>query len=30
LAHAAVVEDKVSLTPWTEDDFRDGSPAWWA
>ncbi len=30
LAHAAVVDDKVSFTPWTETDFRSGEPAWWA
>jgi cytochrome b6-f complex iron-sulfur subunit len=31
LAHAAVTEnDTVSLTPWTETDFRTDEPAWWA
>ncbi|MFN7660202.1 MAG: cytochrome b6-f complex iron-sulfur subunit, partial [Dolichospermum sp.] len=30
LAHAAVEEDKVLLTPWTETDFRTGDAAWWA
>ena len=31
LAHAAVTaNDTVSLTPWTETDFRTNEPAWWA
>ncbi len=31
LAHAAVTEnDTISLTPWTETDFRTDEPAWWA
>jgi cytochrome b6-f complex iron-sulfur subunit len=31
LAHATVTEDdKVTLTPWTETDFRTGEAAWWA
>jgi cytochrome b6-f complex iron-sulfur subunit len=30
LAHAVVVDDTVSLTPWTETDFRTNEPAWWA
>ncbi|MBD2136379.1 cytochrome b6-f complex iron-sulfur subunit [Anabaena sp. FACHB-1237] len=30
LAHANVEEDKILLTSWTETDFRDGEPAWWA
>ena len=29
LVHAAVAEDKVSLTPWTETDFRTGEKPWW-
>ncbi|MBD1927459.1 cytochrome b6-f complex iron-sulfur subunit [Trichocoleus sp. FACHB-90] len=29
LVHAAVVEDKVTLTPWTETDFRTGENPWW-
>lgn len=30
LAHAAVADDKISLTPWTEKDFRTGEDPWWA
>jgi cytochrome b6-f complex iron-sulfur subunit len=30
LAHAVVVDDTISLTPWTETDFRTNEPAWWA
>jgi len=31
LAHADVTEDgKVSLTPWTETDFRTGDNPWWS
>lgn len=30
LAHAAIAEDKISLTPWTEKDFRTGEDPWWA
>ncbi|KAL6777833.1 PETC1 [Auxenochlorella protothecoides x Auxenochlorella symbiontica] len=30
LAHVDVVEDLVSLTPWTETDFRDGGKPWWS
>jgi cytochrome b6-f complex iron-sulfur subunit len=30
LAHAAVNDDKIVLTPWTETDFRTGDAAWWA
>jgi cytochrome b6-f complex iron-sulfur subunit len=30
LAHAEVVNDKVSFTQWTEEDFRTGDAAWWA
>jgi len=29
LAHAANVDGKVSLTPWTEKDFRTGLDPWW-
>jgi cytochrome b6-f complex iron-sulfur subunit len=29
LVHAAVAEDKVTLTPWTETDFRTGENPWW-
>ena len=29
LVHAAVVEDKVTLTAWTETDFRTGENPWW-
>jgi cytochrome b6-f complex iron-sulfur subunit len=30
LVHADVVDDKISLTPWTETDFRTGEDPWWA
>lgn len=30
LVHAAVVDDKVTFTPWTETDFRTGEDPWWA
>lgn len=30
LVHAAVEEDKISFTPWTEQDFRTGEDPWWA
>jgi cytochrome b6-f complex iron-sulfur subunit len=30
LAHAEVVDDKISMTPWTETDFRTGEEPWWA
>jgi cytochrome b6-f complex iron-sulfur subunit len=30
LAHATVVDDKISMTPWTETDFRTGENPWWA
>ena len=29
LVHTAVIEDKVTLTPWTETDFRTGENPWW-
>jgi cytochrome b6-f complex iron-sulfur subunit len=29
LVHAADVEGKVTLTPWTEQDFRTGTDPWW-
>eukprot|EP00873_Tetraselmis_striata_P012368 jgi/Tetstr1/432632/TSEL_022001.t1 len=29
LAHVAVEDDQVSLTPWTETDFRTGEKPWW-
>jgi len=29
LAHADDVDGKVSLTPWTEQDFRTGLDPWW-
>ncbi|MEW5858995.1 MAG: cytochrome b6-f complex iron-sulfur subunit [Cyanobacteriota bacterium] len=29
LVHAAVADDKVTLTPWTETDFRTGENPWW-
>jgi cytochrome b6-f complex iron-sulfur subunit len=29
LAHAADVNGKVTLTPWTEKDFRTGLDPWW-
>lgn len=30
LVHADVESDKVSFTPWTEEDFRTGEDPWWA
>lgn len=30
LAHVEVVKDQVTLKPWSETDFRDGQPPWWA
>jgi cytochrome b6-f complex iron-sulfur subunit len=30
LAHADVTDDKVTLSPWTETDFRTGEEPWWA
>jgi cytochrome b6-f complex iron-sulfur subunit len=30
LAHADVADDKVTLSPWTETDFRTGEEPWWA
>ena len=30
LAHVDVNDDKVSLSPWTETDFRTGDDPWWA
>lgn len=30
LAHATVTDDKVSLSPWTETDFRTGENPWWS
>lgn len=30
LVHVEVVDDKVTLTPWTETDFRTGEAPWWA
>lgn len=30
LVHAAVAEDKITFTPWTETDFRTGEEPWWA
>jgi cytochrome b6-f complex iron-sulfur subunit len=30
LVHAAVVDDKVSFTQWTEEDFRTNEDPWWA
>ena len=29
LAHAKVEDDKVTLTAWTETDFRTGDAPWW-
>ncbi len=29
LAHAAVVNNKVEFSPWTEQDFRTGEEPWW-
>ncbi len=30
LVHAAVEEDKIAFTPWTETDFRTDEAPWWA
>ncbi len=30
LAHVDVTDDKVSLTPWKETDFRNGEAPWWS
>lgn len=30
LAHAKAEDDKITLTPWTETDFRTGEEPWWA
>jgi len=30
LAHAAIEDDKLTFTSWTETDFRDGEDPWWA
>jgi len=30
LVHTNVVEDKITLTPWTETDFRTGEAPWWS
>lgn len=30
LVHASVQDDKISLTQWTETDFRTGEEPWWA
>lgn len=30
LVHATAADDKISLTPWTETDFRTGESPWWA
>lgn len=30
LAHAEVTEDKLTLTEWTETDFRTNEDPWWA
>lgn len=30
LVHASVADDKVTLTPWTETDFRTGEAPWWS
>ena len=29
LAHAAVTDDKITFTTWTETDFRTGVAPWW-
>lgn len=29
LVHAAVEENKITFTPWTETDFRTGEEPWW-
>ncbi len=30
LAHVKVEDTKISLTPWTETDFRTGEKPWWS
>lgn len=30
LAHVDVIDDKVSVSPWTETDFRTGDNPWWS
>lgn len=30
LAHVDINDDKVSISPWTETDFRTGDNPWWA
>ena len=30
LAHATVADDKITLTTWTETDFRTGEDPWWS
>jgi cytochrome b6-f complex iron-sulfur subunit len=30
LAHADVVDDKLTFTPWKETDFRNGEAPWWS
>ncbi len=30
LAHTSVEDDTVTLTPWTETDFRTGEKPWWS
>ena len=30
LVHAKAEEDKITLTPWTETDFRTGEAPWWS
>lgn len=30
LVHAAVADDKITFTPWTETDFRTGEAPWWS
>jgi cytochrome b6-f complex iron-sulfur subunit len=29
LAHADVIDDVVTFSPWTETDFRTGLEPWW-
>ncbi|OKH21654.1 cytochrome b6-f complex iron-sulfur subunit [Chroogloeocystis siderophila] len=29
LVHVSTEDDKISITPWTETDFRTGEPPWW-
>jgi cytochrome b6-f complex iron-sulfur subunit len=30
LAHATVADDKITLSTWTETDFRTGKEPWWS